>query len=55
LDNQWIYLMVIDPMKNNLVEKYEKGMKWTPVVHHSDIIDENSLELAVEIAEEATV
>jgi uncharacterized protein YbcC (UPF0753/DUF2309 family) len=28
LDNEWIYLMVMDPMANNNIERYHKGMKW---------------------------
>jgi uncharacterized protein YbcC (UPF0753/DUF2309 family) len=28
LDNEWIYLMVMDPMANNNIERYQKGMKW---------------------------
>lgn len=31
LDNQWIYLMVMEPTNDNTVEKYEKGMRWLPV------------------------
>lgn len=35
LDNQWIYLIVMDPMKENRVEKYDKGMKWISVTEAS--------------------
>jgi uncharacterized protein YbcC (UPF0753/DUF2309 family) len=29
LDNEWIYLMVMDPTNNNEVERYHKNMIWT--------------------------
>jgi uncharacterized protein YbcC (UPF0753/DUF2309 family) len=51
LDNEWIYLMVIDPLKGNRVEKYKKGMEWIPVIKPTDIVDENSTQVAVEVAE----
>ena len=28
LDNEWIYLMVVDPTQNNSVETYRKNMNW---------------------------
>jgi len=31
LDNQWIYLMVMDPTDNNTIKRYEKDMKWETV------------------------
>lgn len=30
LDNEWIYLMVMDPTKNNEIVKYDKSMQWIP-------------------------
>uniref|UniRef100_UPI00404B5690 DUF2309 domain-containing protein n=1 Tax=Flavobacterium sp. TaxID=239 RepID=UPI00404B5690 len=30
LDNEWIYLMVMDPNENNKVAQYKKGMQWKP-------------------------
>jgi hypothetical protein len=29
LDNEWIYLMVIDPTENSKIKKYEKNLIWT--------------------------
>ena len=29
LDNEWIYLMVMDPTQNNEISRYEKSMQWT--------------------------
>ncbi|MFT4832290.1 MAG: hypothetical protein ACI815_001943 [Psychroserpens sp.] len=28
LDNEWIYLMVIDPLQQNNIKRYEKGLEW---------------------------
>jgi uncharacterized protein YbcC (UPF0753/DUF2309 family) len=28
LDNQWIYLMVMDPLQKNSIMRYEKNMNW---------------------------
>lgn len=29
LDNEWIYLMVMDPTDDNSIKTYQKGMQWT--------------------------
>jgi hypothetical protein len=29
LDNEWIYLMVMDPKDDNRIKTYQKGMQWT--------------------------
>ncbi len=31
LDNEWIYLMVMDPKQNNEIFRYKKSIKWTTV------------------------
>ena len=31
LDNEWIYLMVMDPKQNNEIYRYKKSIKWTSV------------------------
>jgi uncharacterized protein YbcC (UPF0753/DUF2309 family) len=31
LDNEWIYLMIMNPLEDDKVEKYLKGMSWEPV------------------------
>ena len=28
LDNEWIYLLVMDPLQKNSILRYEKNMKW---------------------------
>ncbi len=33
LDNEWIYLMVMDPTKENNITKYQKNMKWDAAIH----------------------
>jgi uncharacterized protein YbcC (UPF0753/DUF2309 family) len=30
LDNEWIYLLVMDPLTKNKIERYQKGMQWVP-------------------------
>lgn len=29
LDNEWIYLVVMDPTDDNSIKTYQKGMQWT--------------------------
>lgn len=29
IDNEWIYLMVIDPLQHNTIYQYKKSLKWT--------------------------
>jgi hypothetical protein len=55
LDNQWIYLMVVDPMNNNKIEKYGKGLQWIPVSAESDSEVEHNTKIAYEEAEAVTV
>lgn len=48
LDNEWIYLLVMDPTQNNQVVKYEKSMRWVAettkkVALKNDKIEEASL------------
>ena len=31
LDNEWIYLMVMDPMEDNKIKRYKKSMHWEAV------------------------
>ena len=31
LDNEWIYLMVMDPTEDNAMKKYRKNMKWISI------------------------
>jgi hypothetical protein len=30
LDNEWIYLLVMDPTEGNRVYHYQNGMEWMP-------------------------
>ncbi len=32
LDNEWIYLMVMDPLQQNEIHRYQKNMEWVPTV-----------------------
>ena len=31
LDNEWIYLMVMDPLKENRIKRYKKNMEWLSI------------------------
>ncbi len=31
LDNEWIYLMVMDPLQNNEIKRYISGMEWLSI------------------------
>ncbi len=55
LDNQWIYLMVVDPLKHNRVEKYAKGMQWIPVSEESDTVRKHGSKIALEATEAVSV
>ncbi len=35
LDNEWIYLMVMDPLQDNEIKRYQKDMVWTPAMETS--------------------
>lgn len=48
LNNEWIYLMVMDPTQNNQILKYEKSMQWVSettkkVALKNDKIEESAL------------
>ncbi len=56
LDNEWIYLMVMDPLQQNEIKRYKKDMIWTPTMETNENIDflEN-LTPSVEIEEVSEV
>ncbi|SRX56142.1 DUF2309 domain-containing protein [Aequorivita sp. CIP111184] len=37
LDNEWIYLMVMDPKNENHIKRYSKGMQWESVTNSEKI------------------
>lgn len=37
LDNEWMYLLVMDPENNNEVKRYAKGISWTKVTGHANL------------------
>jgi hypothetical protein len=49
LDNEWIYLMVMDPLDQNGIKRYHKNMEWVPTGKptEADAVHENSLENVV--------
>jgi hypothetical protein len=45
LDNEWIYLLVMDPTSENSVSRYQRGMEWMPATttqHFSNNVLANS-------------
>ncbi|WP_339903333.1 DUF2309 domain-containing protein [uncultured Cyclobacterium sp.] len=43
LDNEWIYLLVMDPNKNNKITKYKKGLLWEPLSNNTTSALRNSI------------
>jgi uncharacterized protein YbcC (UPF0753/DUF2309 family) len=36
LDNEWIYLMVMDPKQENEIFKYKKGLQWESISNNKE-------------------
>jgi uncharacterized protein YbcC (UPF0753/DUF2309 family) len=47
LDNEWIYLLVMEPLKQNVVMRYENGMEWIPTKEKR--FDENKYRSEIEL------
>ncbi len=43
LDNEWIYLMVMDPTQNNEIFKYKKSIKWISTSKSSLTVEKNDV------------
>jgi uncharacterized protein YbcC (UPF0753/DUF2309 family) len=41
LDNEWIYLLVMDPTKNNSIERYQEGNEWISATSQLDLLVSN--------------
>lgn len=39
LENEWIYLMVMDPTKQNAIERFQKGLDWIPLKERRDVAE----------------
>lgn len=50
LNNEWIYLMVMDPQDNNRIKKYSKGMNWKAVISSKANTKITEIAAEVEIA-----
>lgn len=55
LDNEWIYLMVMDPLKDNRIKRYKKNMKWISATGESTEKDTVITKVNSEILEEIPV
>lgn len=40
LDNEWIYLLVIDPTKDNQIKKYDSKLEWKDVNPENEVLSE---------------
>ncbi|WP_431110392.1 DUF2309 domain-containing protein [Winogradskyella poriferorum] len=43
LDNEWIYLIVIDPLDSNKMLKYETNLNWTLLDQHEELESEEKI------------
>lgn len=39
LDNEWIYLLIMDPTKNNLIDRYQKNINWVAATAQEDFAE----------------
>lgn len=39
LDNEWIYLLVMDPTTKNSIDCYHKGIQWIPATAQTDLVE----------------
>ncbi|MGV8879621.1 MAG: DUF2309 domain-containing protein [Sphingobacteriaceae bacterium] len=39
LDNEWIYLLIMDPTKDNLIDRYQKDLKWVAATALEDFAE----------------
>jgi len=55
LDNEWIYLMVMDPLHQNEIKQYQKNMEWAPSTGEHVVKENYFAEEDIEILSEITV
>ena len=51
LDNEWIYLMVMDPTEQNDIKRYEKNLKWVSTKENSKDVKQNARKVELELAD----
>lgn len=39
LDNEWIYLLVMDPTTNNSIDRYHKGIEWMSAMPQLELVE----------------
>ena len=52
LDNEWIYLMVQDPMQDNTIKRYQKNIEWISTSEKSGTKEDSHSHIESEILEE---
>jgi uncharacterized protein YbcC (UPF0753/DUF2309 family) len=55
LDNEWIYLMVMDPLQENDIKLYEKNMQWVPTTEEGVREENYHTKVDVEIFDEILI
>ncbi len=55
LDNEWIYLMVMDPLQQNDIKRYEKNMQWVPTTEKGVLEENYRTKVDVEIFDEILI
>jgi len=55
LDNEWIYLMVMDPLQENDIKLYEKNMQWVPTTEKGVREENYRTKVDVEIFDEILI
>lgn len=55
LDNEWIYLMAMDPLDKNKIKQYHKNMEWVPSAREHVVTENYFSEEDIEILSEIMV
>ena len=53
LDNEWIYLLAIDPLNNNTVKRYQKNMNWEEVLEEDPAVSKEPENRVLELVDPA--
>ncbi|MET6991053.1 DUF2309 domain-containing protein [Sediminicola arcticus] len=51
LDNEWIYLMVMDPLQDDDIKRYEKNFKWVSTKKKSIVKEKYAINAEVSVAD----
>ncbi len=51
LDNEWIYLMVMDPTEQNDIKRYEKNLKWVSTKENREDVKQYARKVELELVD----